>query len=222
MPGRVNLDTELGMLLRALARQPDVLVCVEIGTWNGEGSTYCIAQGLHETSGHLVGIELNPVFYEQAVRFYSDKALPVEIINGLALSLEDYPDPEHFEGQARDTFWERTDPGSYKRWYVEEREMARCAGRVNVLRDIVEREGHVDLAFLDGGKFTSTSEFVFLEPHIRRYVVLDDTSAARSIKNAAAREWLQSSPHWKIVRDELDQGNGWLAACRRSERVNAG
>jgi hypothetical protein len=221
MPGQVTMDTELGMLLRALAKQPDVLVCVEIGTWNGEGSTYCIAQGLHETSGHLVGIELNPVFYEQAVRFYSGKALPVEIIKGLALAVKDYPDPEHFREQASSTFWEREDPGCYKRWYAEEHEMARCAERVNVLKDIVEREGHVDLAFIDGGEFTSASEFLFLEPHIRRYVVLDDTSAARSIKNAAAREWLRSSRDWEIVRDELGQGNGWLAACRRSKRVRA-
>lgn len=243
MPGQVNLDSELGRTLHTLARESDVLVCVEIGTWNGEGSTFCLAQGLHESSGRLISIELDSVLYERAVLFYSDegscekpklskffggrkwaplmraakKDLPVEIINGVALAPEDYPDPAFLEGAASSTDFERADPGCFSRWYEQEHELARNAGRVNVLRDIVENEGHVDLAFLDGGEFTSTAEFIFLEPHIQKYVVLDDTNPAQSIKNVAARAWLHASPEWDVVRDELHDRNGWLVARRRSK-----
>jgi hypothetical protein len=227
--GQVNLDSALGQTLYALAHESGVEVCVEVGTWNGQGSTLCIARALSESSGHLISIELSADLFDQARRFYAHESLPVELIHGLALTPEDYLVFSRYEAAVAETTGERLDPGCFRRWYDEELEMARGASRVDVLRDIVAAVGHVDLAFLDGGEFTTFAEFVFLEPHTSRYMVLDDTNRTQSIKSAQARDWLASSPEWEVTQDEAHDRNGWLVARRvgadpagRSAVVNHG
>ena len=43
--GQINLDSNIGLLLRDLASNEKYNTILEIGTWNGLGSTKCFIEG---------------------------------------------------------------------------------------------------------------------------------------------------------------------------------
>ncbi len=218
MAGQMNRGGHIGDTLYALAKEPGVESVLEIGTWNGEGSTFCLAQGLAETSGRLVSIEADPEMYRSALDFYKDKDLPVELINGLTLSLTDYASYESYEPLIAGHHYEEEAPGTHRMWYEQELSLARAAPRDNVLAELIEREKRFDLALFDGGEFLSYAEFLFAEPYVSRYIVLDDANARMAIKNTLSRDWLLNSSDWEIVLDVPDERNGWLVAERPHPR----
>lgn len=215
MPGQMGLSGRIGATLNEIARRPEVEKVLEIGTFDGEGSTYCLAEGLSHTTGRLHSIEADPVLHERARSFYAKSGLPVELHHGLTLEPDDYRPYEYFVPRIERTAYEAEAPGTHRMWYDMEMELARSAEQRGLLRSLMARERWFDLVFLDGGEYSSETEFHMLEPHIHGYVVLDDTNPVRSIKNGPAREWLHWSPDWEVVADELDDRCGWCVAKRR-------
>lgn len=214
MAGQMGLAGNIGSALNELARRPDVEKVIEIGTYNGEGSTYCIAEGLSHTTGRLRTIEVDRDLCGQARGFYEHAGLPVDLVCGLSVSLDDYRSYEYYLPRIERTAYEAEAPGTHRTWYERELGLARAAERTDTLRDVVRRDGWYDLAFLDGGEYASEVEFHRLVPHVRAYLVLDDTNPERSIKNAANREWLAWSPDWELIADEPDDRCGWCVAKR--------
>ena len=214
MPGEVNRGVPLGEALFELARQPDVLKCMEIGTGNGEGSTYCVAQGLAEHGGELWTLEMRDDCFRSATAFYAGKGLPVHLVHGLALSADDCPDLDSLEPEFASTSMEIESPGSFRAWYEHERALAAVVEHTGVLAPLVAREAPFDLVFLDGSEFPTRLEFERLEHHIRRYVVLDDSNGAVCIKGAVVRARIIGSQEWRVLEDRLDDRHGWLVAER--------
>lgn len=215
MPGQMGLSGQIGATLNELARRPEVEKALEIGTYNGEGSTYCIADGLSRSTGRLCSIEADRGLFEHARAFFAGSGMPVELRCGLTVSLEDYAPYEHFLPAIERTSYETVAPGTHRDWYEREISLARTAEDTDLLRQLLARDHWYDLALLDGGEYASEVEFHRLEPHVRNYIVLDDTNPVRSIKNAANREWLIWSPDWDVVVDEAEDRCGWCVAKRR-------
>ncbi|RJQ55390.1 MAG: hypothetical protein C4521_02405 [Actinobacteria bacterium] len=211
----MNRGGRIGETLYELAKRPEVEKVLEIGTWNGEGSTYCLAQGLGETSGRLVSIEVDAEQHGKAASFYEGKDLPVELIQGLTLHPDDYAPYESYLPLISEHHYEQEAPGTHETWYRQELELAGSAERTDVLWELLEREGEFDLVLFDGGEFLSHSEFLFLEPHVARYIVLDDTNGRMAIKNTLSRDWLIGSSAWELAIDEQHERNGWLVAERK-------
>jgi hypothetical protein len=197
-----------------LARQEHVRDVLEIGTYNGEGSTYLLARALQATGGRLWSIEAHADHYRMARDFFRDKQLPVELVHGLSLPRDAHRPFHEYWPLIEATVHEDEFPGDYLNWYHEERALAQRAERDFVLRDLLEQVGGFDLVLLDGGEFLSGHEFTLLEPHIRHYVVMDDTNGVRCIKNAEPRDRILASSEWQVIVDALDERNGWLAARR--------
>ena len=214
MPGEVNRGAPLGEALHELAKLPEVTKCLEIGMGNGEGSTLCIAQGLAESGGELWTLEMRGDCFQSASAFYEGKGLPVHLVHGLALSVDDYPGVDSLAPEFSTTSIERDNPGIFRQWYVDELAVAAAAGAAGALAPLIAHEAPFDLVFLDGSEFTSPVEFKVLEPHIRRYLVLDDSNGAICIKNAVVREWTTESPRWRVLEDRLDDRHGWYVAER--------
>lgn len=213
-PGQVQRGRALGDALYELARRPDVLTALEVGTSCGDGSTLCLATALGESNGRLYSVELKREHHRAAADFYSARSLPVELIHGLSLTLADYlPFADYWPMIAR-TDREAVDPEEYHEWYEDEIAHAAIAPRQGVLYDLVERVGRFDMVFLDGGEFASHAEFELLEPHIDKFLVMDDTNGERCIKNALSRERVLASPRWDVLVDAIGERNGWLVARR--------
>lgn len=83
MAGQITLASEFGRQLAALAANPSLRTFVEVGSWNGQGTTLCIAEGFRarpDLSGvTLLSFETNAAMFEKAREYWSDKGLPIEI-----------------------------------------------------------------------------------------------------------------------------------------------
>lgn len=207
--GQAALETGIGKYLYELSKQDDVARVLEIGTWSGRGSTYCIARGLRESGGRLISVESSAVQYRRAVSFYRTHDLPVELIHGSSVTPEEFPplaDLEAMAGPVRDK--ER-----WPAWYRQDVHAARSAHRPGVLRDLLAHDAHFDLVYLDGGEFTSYTEFRLVKDRTR-YLVLDDCTSGMVVKNVRSRDDLLHDPAWELLYDEPADRNGWCAFRR--------
>lgn len=214
MAGQIHTGWHLGNTLEMLAKQSHVRDVLEVGTYNGEGSTYLLARALQASGGTLRSIEAREDHFGMAREFYRDKQLPVELLHGLSLGRDAHEPFEHYWPMIRRTVHEAEYPGDYRKWYEEELDLARRAQNERILERLLDDLGGFDMVLLDGGEFLSDAEFELLEPHIRHYIVMDDTNPECCIKNGRSRERVLASPDWEVLVDAIDERNGWLAARR--------
>lgn len=71
--GQILPDSRFGKMLTALAQVVDTIV--EIGTWNGGGSTLCLAMGLERPEQRLYTVEADRAMHDTAKARYSDKRI---------------------------------------------------------------------------------------------------------------------------------------------------
>lgn len=204
--GQAALDSLIGRFLHDMAQRDDVRLALEMGTWNGCGSTYCLAMGLSKSGGKLITVEPNRAMYESAVQFYRRKKLPVELIHGSSIAPAQFPPLSDFDKISG----EIPNRAQWPQWYQQDVEAARQSRHPGVLDELIARHGAFDLVYLDGGEFTSYAEFLKVRD-LTRYIVLDDCNPALVVKNVWSREALLSSPDWKILVDLPDDRNGWCA-----------
>ena len=123
----MGLSGRIGATLNELARRPEVEKVLEIGTYNGEGSTYCLADGLSRSTGRLRSIEADTRLSEHARSFYAGTGCRWSCIAGSRVALEDYAPYEHFLPRIERTAYEAEAPGTHRSWYERELELARSA-----------------------------------------------------------------------------------------------
>jgi len=77
MIGQINRGTRTGDFIYNTCLRSDINTVVEIGTWNGMGSTKCIADALLSRfdESNLVSIESNRKMHEVAKRAWDDLTL---------------------------------------------------------------------------------------------------------------------------------------------------
>lgn len=72
--GQINMNTQFGEYICKIASLNDVVNIFEVGTWNGQGSTVCLMNGIiNKTNSNLYSIEANPQMYNQAISFWKEK-----------------------------------------------------------------------------------------------------------------------------------------------------
>lgn len=196
MPGQINRGCLLGDLIYKTVCQSDVKIIVEIGTWNGLGSTRCIIDGLKEKKFfRFISIESSPKMHQEALK--NVKPLSgVELWFGRIINPEDIPKMELNEIQ--------------KGWLIEDLNNYGIAP--NVLDKIPPE---IDLLVLDGGEFTSELEFNLIGSRTN-YIFLDDTNPdTGSIKFLNIRKKiLNGETCFNLIQEDLNDRNGWLFAKR--------
>jgi len=175
--GQITIDTWLGSFLKNVCQQnPQIKTVVEIGTWDGMGSTNCIIQGLAasgKSDMKFVSLESHPSMYHSAIQAWEGR-LPewVSFVHGRILETEEMDSSEL-------TSVERG-------WFEKDvRGMNSCP---NVMDAI---PAQIDLLLLDGGEFSTQIEFQKLKDR-SKLIVLDDTN---SRKCKAIRSHVLASPN---------------------------
>jgi hypothetical protein len=69
--GQITQESNFGSKLKEMTERDDVKTIIEIGTWNGQGSTKCILSGMNNTEKHLYSLEANKSMYEKCVNYYT-------------------------------------------------------------------------------------------------------------------------------------------------------
>ena len=169
MPGQINLDTEFGQQLRALAENPRYRVFCEVGTWNGEGSTVCLAEGMRDRKdASLISLEANYLHWVLAKRFWQDKPTTFKLyLLHARLGERMMSDKEVTEHPLFEKIKEH-----YALYYTQDAQDFKTA-RLLHLRAC-------DVVLLDGGEFSSYADWKAIEPLCPRVVALDDVDVVKN------------------------------------------
>lgn len=194
MAGQLNLGTPWGDLIYDLSKREDVKTIVEIGTWNGEGSTMCVIQSLIDSKNkkEFISLEMYPEMYERAKLFLSKYKDYVTLLNGRII---DYEDSFWFDHNSINLMSDE-----HARLYFK-KDLDYLKTTVNVFEKIPKK---IDLLILDGGEYTTYPEWVKLKDRTK-IVFLDDSNI---LKCKRIRQEILDSGNYKILYDKLNARSG--------------
>ena len=199
MSGQINRGSKLGELIFNLASSDDHKVYVEIGTWNGQGSTLCFRQGLETKNDDWVffSFESDKHFYDQAVAYHGAVDGRFNLVYGRIIEPEEMmplgsPIVQKEHTGSHYNLYPRFfnhDYGAY----------AECENKLGLLEDL-----NIDVLLLDGGEFSTYAEFNLLK-HRTKIIILDDTN---ELKTKHIHSELLEDDNWECVL-ESDNRNGY-------------
>lgn len=189
--GQIKYDSDMGKVIAEYAQDTRFTNYLEIGTWNGGGSTYCFAKGFEKRTApfFFLTLEVNKDFYDIAKEKYS--AIPyVHLEHGSIISSELICDKnrllEPFESVNIE--WLKQD--------VRNVCMAKLISLVDTIPEVV---------LLDGSEYLTYFEYKKLVDSTKVFI-LDDINTEKCKKII---EELDNSDNWKVVHKITSERNGW-------------
>jgi hypothetical protein len=181
MIGQINRDMKFGEELYNLAKSPDINTIVEIGAWNGCGSTKCIAEGIIDSGVKktFISLETNNDMFLLAQKNLEPYKDYVNLIRGRITELHDLTWLKGTTLNADQQVWLWEDINSYKDCPL-------------VLDTIPEQ---IDLLLLDGGEFSTVPEYKVLKNRYK-IIALDDI---KELKTKLVHEYLLQDKNHKLV-----------------------
>tara|TARA_R110000744_G_scaffold33972_12_gene79508 strand:- start:2478 stop:3152 length:675 start_codon:yes stop_codon:yes gene_type:complete len=209
MAGQINRGSFLGECVYKLSVNKEFKNYVEVGTWNGEGSTKCFMDGLMSRfdDSTLYSLEANIQFYEEATRYWAPilmvMKLPspkLHLLYGRIVEATELVSEEEVREHSR--FGQHP----WLEWRERNiKEYGQCKSVLDQLPD------EIDVLLLDGGQFSTRAEFHKLKDR-SKVVLLDDT---QSFKTERARLDMLADPEtWTVIVDNLLDRHGIFIACR--------
>jgi hypothetical protein len=174
---------------------------LEIGSWNGLGSTQCILDGFKNRTDdpHLDSFELDPVMFQIAEENLKDHPCIKNVTfhcNALGHAhRQPFPSEESLSKEEREC-------PHFRIHY--EREWALYEQATGVIPAVAP-----EVAVLDGGEYSGYLDWVHLDKTRLHYLILDDTNA---LKNQRVMAELDPT-EWKCLAKENER-NGWAAFQR--------
>lgn len=192
MLGQINIGTLAGEVIRDISSREEITTIVEIGTWNGAGSTKCIIEGLKiNKNAKFYTLECNRNQFETAK--LNDPNMPnINFIFGRIVNEEDLDDSNL---SAEEVGWLAQDIQA----------MAECPNVIDLL------PASISFLILDGGEFSTQAEFKKLIDRTN-FIFLDDTIVRKNRRN---REQLLQSDDFIVIEDHLNDRNGWSVFKRK-------
>lgn len=204
LPGQIKLNTSFGRIIYDLVLTNNFETIVDVGTWNGMGTTLCILKALekkHDFSAAVYTIEL----YKEILHYakinlakYIDK-FNLKILHGKLVELEDVYN--WFDHSLIDL---QTD-GHAKLWYHKDMELLKKAP--NVLHLLPDK---IDLLILDGGEYSTYPEWQKLKNRCR-FFCLDDTNIHKCSK---IKSEIINSSDYTVIYDMTNERNGFLVGYK--------
>jgi hypothetical protein len=198
--GQISMQTKAGQeIFRVLQEESgkDIQTIVEIGTWNGRGSTMCILFGINGSSfKSFHSIECNRDKYLSAV-----DVLEGHIDNNTYLMWGSIVNTEYIRSEEyRNNFPSLKHSEQLLGWFNID--LQNCEAAPNILGALPDK---IDFLLLDGGEYTTLNEFEVLLPRCTRYIAMDDTNQD---KCRECRRRLQADPRWTEISC-IDERNGF-------------
>jgi hypothetical protein len=209
--GQITMASEAGRVLYALAFEAKNTI-LEIGTWNALGSTMCIGHALLDRddgfeSCKFRSYEADRAMYVQAKANYP-KQFKGEILHGTFCGPDELIDPSVYPAEVMADYRKPGDngaPSMVDQWLVKDIENINALGNV-----LICPFSEIDLLVLDGGEFSTETEFDKLAPR-SRFIFIDDTLTFKGWY--IRREILSRSvgySNYAVVLDRPNQRNGWM------------
>jgi len=194
--GQIHKNTDIGRWIYNISALSGIKNIVEIGTWNGAGSSKLIAEGV--SSNHLkihsckvISLEINLTMAATASRRLKRYSF-FKVLHGRIIEENDFD--KHLL-VTYESDWIKQDIMNFRS----------CP---NVLSSIPDK---IDLLILDGGEFTTFAEFEILKSRVTQFIIIDDTLTRKSRR---VIEDVKASSEFQIVYSSLER-NGTAVLCRK-------
>lgn len=203
--GQINIGSVAGDLITSISKRDDISNIVEIGTWNGMGSTLCVIKGITESGKdkNFISIELYEDMFKEAIINLGDNIKYVKLMNGTIISTDDLNWFDHsiIFKIISDGYDQMGISSEHSRlWYQKDIDNIRSAK--NIISDLPDK---IDFLILDGGEYSTYPEWNKLKDRTR-IVALDDSNIFKCSK---IREEIISSGDYKVIYDNLYDRNGF-------------
>jgi hypothetical protein len=201
--GQHSLDSPLGKYIYEYASNHEFKTYLEIGTWNGLGSTKCFVEAFRnrtETDYRFYSLECNTEKHNVAKDLYKDvpgvnilnevllTEMPNDIYHVFPLLLNNYTLQ----------FYNNNDFGNMK--------------DKPLFLDRSDIPEVFDVILLDGGEFTTYYEFQLLKNRCR-VMLLDDTNGCKC--KHIVTEMKENPDQWEIIVENLDDTGFVVAKNKR-------
>jgi hypothetical protein len=200
MSGQINRGSARGEFLYNIAKNNSYHNYIEIGTWNGLGSTKCFKDGFEERDDDWTfhSFESNKNWHDIArghYKQYDDERF--QLVWGRVIDVQDIVSVDEALRVSKSRY-----RCHYKNWLQEDVDnYDQCENKIHLLNDT-----EIDVVFLDGGEFSTLAEFkVFYKR--AKVIILDDII---ELKTERIHEKLSSSHDWYLLY-QTHEGNGFAA-----------
>ena len=173
--GQIQLQHEIGKWIYLLAALRENQIFVDIGCWNGRGSTRILYLGNKakaKKDWKIIALEINEKKFLRAKKEYSSTP-NIKIFHGRIIDQQDLDNSDLSEDE--------------KLWF--EQDVTNMKKVPNLFNDMPSA---IDVLILDGGEFSTYSEYLLLFKR-SKWIVLDDTNTR---KNTKVRKHLFANP-WR-------------------------
>ncbi len=189
--GQISCETRIGKYLQKLTSElKDGSSILEIGTWNGLGSTRVISDMLPFNST-FYSLETNKEKVESAEKNYVSFS-NIKILHSTVLSQS----LETIEENVLSMF-----PGLNREWWKIDLENMKSVPVFDL------KDKYFEWVFLDGGEYTTYLEFEMLKNHTDM-MILDDVNTDKC-KNIVSEVSYGLHNGWTVVELDPHERNGW-------------
>ena len=164
--GQITLNSEIGKWLQLISSLNSTHTIMEIGTWNGAGSSKVICESIvhYRTTGNdvnVIGLEIDRKQYEIAKK-------NLKKYNFFNVVLGSVVEKTSLDNELLD----KTEKIEFE---IDSKNLESVPNILNII------PLKLDLLVLDGGGFSTYQEFQLLGPRAK-YIILDDTKIRKSKK----------------------------------------
>ena len=198
MSGQITLNSSFGYQLRSLAADPKYKTFLDVGTWNGQGTTLCLFAATKDRQDVMIySVEANQEMYHTACAYWSPCPSSLKLIHG-TLSRKMLSNDEITKHPIF-----RAIEAHYDLHYVQD-----CIDLMSAPLAVLPQQ--IDFIVLDGGEFNGLSDFEMALTLNPKVIALDDINV---MKNEIAHQRLSSNPAWQLHAMGKDR-NGWSIFVR--------
>jgi hypothetical protein len=177
--GQISSRSEIGRWISLLSSLDQNRVILEIGAWNGRGSSKLILEGLKSKPQgpvSVIGLESNLLMFKRAEKYL--KRFPdYSLLWG---SIVKPSELDSSELNVEEQIWFQQD-----------------VNHLDTAPNVIDKlPNSIDLLILDGGEFSTYSEFHKLESRVKNWIILDDVFTRKCRRIMIE---LESSTEWILV-----------------------
>jgi hypothetical protein len=210
--GQINRRSRFGEIIYNVAKDSRFHTFLELGTWNGRGSTRCFIEALLEREDEylFISLENDRKLHGAATEYWKGRINDkIQLVYGTVIRPDEMIKEE--EVRAHPLFELELVKDHYRLYYQSD--VSNSSSAPLVLERIPSQ---IDVLLMDGGEFSGYAEWSKLRDRSLRAVLLDDIN---TMKNYAVFAELRQDSGWSLVLEDRGDRNGIAVFAKPGESI---
>lgn len=190
-PGQITMESSFGQEIFNICKETNYRNIIEIGSWNGQGSTICVMNAIiNKDNSILYSFESDLDKYNDCKKFWNSQQTfnKLKLFNGVLHKKIDHIsdiEDKHFNDE----------------WYNKEKKTNNNSKIIDI-SNITD----IDIIILDGGEYSTNNDYDILITKNPSVIILDDVNVNKCKK---IRNRLLNNDIYDIYNEDLNDRNGW-------------